>query len=623
MNHYHDHTMAKALTKQLGLLDVFAIASGAMISSGLFVLPGILAGRVGPAVIWLYLFSGLLLLPSMASAAELSTAMPRAGGTYFFVSRSLGTMFGTINGVGVWLVMLLKCGVALIGLGAYLATYVNLPMRVISAGFCVVFIGMNLVGVKETARAQVVMILALAGILCLLVVRGIPALDGSRLQPMLPFGAQPILPTIALIFVSFIGLTKVASVSEEVRDPERTIPRGMLLSLVVVSLLYGLVVLVVVGVVPAAQLHGSLTPLGDAARAVMGSPGGHLIALAGIFAFATTANAAMMSATRYILAMSRDHVIPHGLSRLSRFGVPPRSVLFTGAIILVVVSTFGLESVAKLASAYQLLVFAIINISVIVMRESGIDSYDPGFRSPLYPFTQIAGIVISVVLIPAMGLLSSVLAMGLLGLGIAWHYFYVHKRVDRVGAVAKVAERVAERLLQRDAEVLGLKRELRQILKEKGLREGDPFLQTLGAADILEIEEGLTAEHVLRRGARMLAGHSSVSSDLILGGLLERSRLGETPADAGIALPHVLLDEVDGFYMVVARSISGIEFAMSDEPIHAVFLLLGDRKNPAQHLRFLAEIARRAENPDFIKQWIAAETPEDLRKLLAQIQTSE
>ena len=105
--------MAKKLTKQLGLIHVFAISTGAMISSGLFVLPGIAASKTGPLVIFVYLLSGLLLIPSLFAKAELATAMPRAGGTYFFISRSLGGMFGTIDGVGVWLALVLKTSIRL------------------------------------------------------------------------------------------------------------------------------------------------------------------------------------------------------------------------------------------------------------------------------------------------------------------------------------------------------------------------------------------------------------------------------------------------------------------------------------------------------------------------------
>jgi APA family basic amino acid/polyamine antiporter len=153
------------LSKQLGLVDVFAICTGAMISSGLFVLPGIAAAKVGPAVIVAYLLSGLLLVPSLLSMAEMATAMPRAGGTYFFVSRTLGGLFGTLDGVGVWLALILKTSIALLGLGAYLSAYLHLPMQVVALLGGVLFTATHIVGAKETTRLQVAMV---AGLLLIL-----------------------------------------------------------------------------------------------------------------------------------------------------------------------------------------------------------------------------------------------------------------------------------------------------------------------------------------------------------------------------------------------------------------------------------------------------------------------
>jgi len=607
----------KTLKKQLGLLDVFAICTGAMISSGLFVLPGIAAAKAGPAVIVAYLLSGLLLIPSMLSMAEMSTAMPRAGGSYFFVSRSLGGMFGSIDGVGVWLALILKSSIALLGLGAYLSAYINLSMPVIAIASGLIFMAINIVGAKETTRLQVGMVVGLLAILVFLVVKGAPAVDRAQYNPFAPNGWGAILPTAALVFISYIGLTKVASVAEEVRHPERNIPLGMLLSLVAILTLYGAVVAIVVGVVPAEQLHKSLTPLSDAAGIAIGPVGKHLISLAAVLAFATTANAGIMSASRYLLAMSRDRVIPHSFARFSRFKTPYNAIVLTSVVILLIVSATGLERIAKLASTFQLLVFAFVNIAVIVMRESGIKSYDPGFKSPLYPYVQIVGILISVVLIPEMGLLPSIFAMGLIAIGVVWHNLYVRPRVEpRVGAVAKMAERLGERLLERDADAMGLRTELRQLMKERGLRGDDPFFQMVQEADFIEVGPEVDSEEVIRRGADLLAQQSGISRDLIFGALLERNRLGETPADAGVALPHLLLNDVEGFHMVAVRSIQGLDFPMAKQTIHAVFLLLGNRGNPTQHLRFLAAIARRAENPHFIDNWINADSTIDLAKLL-------
>jgi amino acid transporter/mannitol/fructose-specific phosphotransferase system IIA component (Ntr-type) len=612
--------MAKMLKKQLGLLDVFAICIGAMISSGLFVLPGIAAAKVGPAVIVAYLLSGLLMIPSMFSMAEMSTAMPRAGGDYFFVSRSLGGMFGTVDGVGVWLALTLKTSIALLGFGAYLSAYVNLPMQLTAIIAGLVFTVTNIVGAKETSRLQVIMVAGLLGILLFLVARGAPAISPARFTPFAPNGFGSILPTAALVFISYIGLTKAASVAEEIRNPGRNIPLGMFLSLLVILALYGAVVAVVVGVVPAEQLYQSLTPLSDAADLTIGPIGKHLISMAAALAFATTANAGIMAASRYLLAMSRDRVIPHAFSRFSKFKTPHHAVYLTSGVVLLIVSMAGIERIAKLASTFQLLVFAFVNVAVIVMRESGIKSYDPGFRSPFYPYIQIVGILISVVLIPQMGLLSSIFAMGLVALGVVWHNLYVRPRVQpRVGAVAKMAERLGERLLERDADAMGLRTELREIMKERGLREDDPFREVVLSADYVEVEPGVDCEEVIRRGAGLLAAKSGISRDLILGALLERNRLGETPADAGVALPHLLLNDVEGFHMVAVRSLDGLEFPGAGQTIHAVFLLLGSRGNPTRHLRFLAEIARRAENPNFIDDWLAAKSTESLPELLLAV----
>lgn len=610
--------MAKKLTKQLTLLHVYAIATGAMISSGLFVLPGIAASKSGPAAILAYALSGFLLLPSLFAKAELATAMPRAGGTYFFISRSLGGMFGTIDGIGVWLALILKTSIALVGLGAYLSPYLGLSMTSIAITSCFIFIVMNYFGTKEAAGIQVGMVIIMLLILVLLVFSGVPQIKHEQLTPFLPNGWKPLLPTTAFLFISYIGLTKVASMAEEVKDPERNIPLGMIISLASVMIIYGLVVWVVIGVIPPEKLYKTLTPVSDAARLTIGNTGAHLISIAAALAFATTANAGILSASRYLLAMSRDKAIPEKLSTLSRYDTPIYAIVLTGTVIILIVSATGLEQIAKLASTFQLIEFGMVNLSIIIMRESGIKSYDPGFKTPLYPAMPIAGIMISAVLIPEMGLMANIFAMGLIGLGITWYNLYTRHHVQRVGAVAQVAQQVAERLLAKDANAMGLKEELREIIKEKGLRKGDPYGRVVHDANVHFVSDYESSEDILRHSSQRLAKLSGVSGDLILGALLERNRLGETPADVGVALPHVLLDEVEDFHMIIARSRKGVEFPNAKMPIHAVFVLLGSRADPAQHLRILAEIARRADNPKFLERWNSAESPEALKLLLLE-----
>ncbi len=147
-----------SLTKDLTLYDVYAISTGAMLSSGFFLLPGIAAAETGPSVVLAYLVAGILILPSMYSMAELSTAMPKAGGTYYVLDRSLGPLAGTVGGLGTWLALVFKSAFALIGMGAYLALYADVPIKPLAAALTVAFGVLNVVGVKESSWLQRVLV---------------------------------------------------------------------------------------------------------------------------------------------------------------------------------------------------------------------------------------------------------------------------------------------------------------------------------------------------------------------------------------------------------------------------------------------------------------------------------
>ncbi|MEL6754166.1 MAG: amino acid permease, partial [Pseudomonadota bacterium] len=134
------------------------MATGAMFSSGLFLLPGIAAASTGNSVWLAYICAGLLILPAMFCMAELSTAMPKAGGTYFFLDRSLGPMVGTIGGLGSWVAVVFKSAFALVGMGAYLALYINLPFTVTAVILTILFGAVNWIGAKETTNLQRVLV---------------------------------------------------------------------------------------------------------------------------------------------------------------------------------------------------------------------------------------------------------------------------------------------------------------------------------------------------------------------------------------------------------------------------------------------------------------------------------
>ena len=620
------------LKKELGLFDVYAICTGAMFSSGFFLLPGLAAAQSGPSVVLAYLLAGVLILPAMFSKAELSTAMPRAGGTYYFLDRSLGPMVGTVGGLGTYLALTLKSAFALVGMGAYLAFFVEIPIKPLAVVLAVAFMIVNVVGAKETTSLQRLLVIILLAVMVLFTVQGVFEVTGSgawastrtRFTPFMPFGLEGLIGTIGFVFVSYAGLTKVASVAEEVRDPDRNIPLGMGLSLLTATFVYVVGVFIIVSVLDPDALRNDLTPVATASAAFfdwLPEPIGlFLIVLAAIAAFASTGNAGLLSASRYPLAMARDRLIPGTFARLGRFRTPTQSVVWTAALMIVCILALDEEGIAKLASAFQLLIFMLVNFALIVMRESRIRSYDPGFRSPLYPWMQVVGIVTPVFLIAAMGWMAILFTVGIVVLCLGWYLYYARGRVVRDGAIYHWFERLGRRRYE------GLDPELRSIMKEKGLREEDPFEEVVARAECLDAGDATDFGEVVRQVAPLMAYRLPLTEDEVVARLLEGRRVGATPVARGIALPHLTVEGLDQPELVLVRSRPGIplgeehahgtdEDAPSDIA-HALFFLASPEGNPGQHLRILAQIAGRADEEDFLDEWLTAENPEQFKKVL-------
>lgn len=395
----------RKLKKDLNLLAVYALATGATLSSGFFLLPGLAFAEAGPAVILSYLLAVLPLLPAMFSIMELSTAMPRAGGAYYFIDRSMGPLLGTIGGLGTWVALMLKTAFALIGMGAYINLFLpKLPIVPTAATLAIIFAAANYFGARKSGTIQIVLVTVLLTILTGFIAGGLPRIDPTHLQDFFGAGSQSIIGTAGLVYISYVGVTNVASVAEEVENPERNLPLGIILSVATAILIYGLGTLVMVGVVPAAQLgDGTLTPVADAAEIIAGRPGLIIATIAALAAFFAVANAGILSSSRYPLAMSRDHLLPTFFRRFNRQGMSSVGIYSTLVVILFIIFFLDPLKIAKLASAFQLLLFAFLCAAVIVMRESRIESYDPGYRSPAYPWMQIFGIVVAFAFIFEMG----------------------------------------------------------------------------------------------------------------------------------------------------------------------------------------------------------------------------
>ena len=612
---------SERLKKELGLFDVYVIATGTTLSSGFFLLPGLAAASVGSALPLSYLLAGFLILPGVMSMAELTTAMPRAGGIYYFLDRSMGPLLGTIGGFGTWLALILKTSFALIGIGAYLGLFFpNVPIGPIAAGFAVVFGFVNLVGAKKSTIFQAFLVAGLLLLLALFSGVGLFSINAGHFAGFLSTESGSITYTAGLVVVSYIGLTNIASVAEEVKDPERNLPLGMFLAFGTAMVVYLVGTSVMVGVVGADVLGrngGDLTPVATVANVLVGKYGMILMTVAAVLAFSSVANAGILSSSRYPLAMSRDHLLPRAFRFMSKRRTPTTAIYTTVAIIMAFVILFDPTKIAKLAGAFQMMMFALASLAVLVMRESHIESYDPGYRTPLYPWLQVFGIVAPIWLIAQMGWLPILFTGGLIVFGILWYLYYARKRVNRDGAIYHLFERWGRRRYE------GLDRELRNILKEKGLRSDDPFERTIARSFAIDLDEGQSFDVVVRLASERLEHRVPGTATEIFEEFQQGTRTGATPVTHGVALPHLKKASLMQAEMVIVRSKEGVvvppdEFHDGEEMqiVHALFFLVSPDKDPGQHLRILAQIAERVDDDDFMEAWLEAETDQELREIM-------
>ncbi len=611
------------LERQLGLKDVYALATGATLSSGFFLLPGLAAAGAGSAMPLSYLLGAVILVPGLLSMVELATAMPRAGGIYYFLDRSMGPLMGVIGGFGTWISLILKSAFALVGVGAYLQIFApDLDMAPIAAAFAICFGVVNVFGAKKSGGFQVLLLCGLLILLLWFCGVGFLQMEVREFEGFFESGSAGIISTAGLVIVSYMGLTNVASVAEEVRDPGLNLPLGMFLAFGTIVVIYVLGTSIMVGVVGVETLAkdgGDLTPVATVAEVLVGRWGAIAMTIAALLAFSSVANAGILSASRYPLAMGRDNILPDLFSRIGSRGTPIIGISFTVGLILLAVTVFDPTKIAKLASAFQLTLFALACLAVIVMRESKIASYDPIFSSPLYPAVQILGILAPFWLIVTMGLLPTLFTFGLIIFGAMWYTYYARHRVTREGAIFHVFERLGKRRYE------GLDMELREIIKEQETRDSDPFDQVVTEAYVIDILHQTTFQELVTRASQKLANQLPVSASQLIPGFLEESSIEVTSSAHEVAITHVRINGLERPHMLLARAQHGLRIYTTsdaqlgrspDDLIRAILFIVTPEDNPGQHVRLLARITKRVEDDGFIPEWLEARTGQDLKEAL-------
>ncbi|MHC4175059.1 MAG: amino acid permease, partial [Planctomycetota bacterium] len=569
-----------------------------------------------------YLLASVLIIPSVLSKAELSTAMPRAGGTYFYIERSMGSIWGLFSGFAGWFSLALKSAFAVVGMAVLIEVVLQMlspgqlnpwHLKAIAIACCLGFTILNIVSVKHTGRFQVLFVGILLAILAFFVIFGARAVEPVRYKGFLEKGWPAVFATAGLVFISFGGLTKVASIAEEVKHPGKNLPLGMVLAWLIVTLFYVGVIIITVGVVAGPELGSSLMPISLAASKFLGPVGFVLLSVAAIAAFVTTANGGILAASRSPMAMSRDQLLPPLLARVNdRFKTPHISVLLTGGFMVMAIAFLDIELLVKTASTLMIILFILVNASVIIMRESRIQSYRPKFKSPLYPYIHIFAIIAYSALIIDMGTVPLLITAGFIGLSAAWFWLYVYRRVSRASAVMHVVERVTDRELK----TVTLENELRDILLERDEIVEDRFDQLIRECEILDIQGSQSAENIFRKVSTILAGRLGTEEYVLFEKFLHREAEGGTVVQPGFAIPHIVVEGEDKFDILLVRARDGINFPHAPDPVRIMFVLAGSADQRNYHLRALMAIAQIAQEKQFEQRWLAARDTEAIRNLV-------
>jgi APA family basic amino acid/polyamine antiporter len=356
------------LKKTVGLFDAFAIGLGAIIGAGIFVVLGVASGVAGPALIFSLIIGAVVSAFTAISFAELAAFMPLEGGGYEFAHALVSPFAGFVSG-WMWLFANLVSGaVVAIGFASYLAIVIPLPVNLMAGVACLAIVWVNYAGVKDSARVNDVLVVVKVVILIFFVIIGMFGLASANFTPFAPHGIGGIMEGAALIFFAYAGFSRVTMISEEVEDPKRTIPKAIILALVVSTVIYLAVSVVAIGLVGSASLASSGSPIAVAAQQESAAAA-ILVAVAALAATLSVLLTTLLGLSRIGLAMARNGDLPKIFARLHpRRSTPYISILVFGGIMTLFALFSDILVAAAISNFGALVYYALADVAAMRLK---------------------------------------------------------------------------------------------------------------------------------------------------------------------------------------------------------------------------------------------------------------
>jgi amino acid transporter len=397
----------------LGLLDATMVGIGAMIGAGIFVLTGLAAETAGPAAVVVFGLNGGVTLFTALSYAELASAIPRNGGGYAYVRETFSGAVSFVMGWTRWFTYMAAGGLYALGFSSNFVEFVHLyvpsapDLPIVYAVIVVaLFVTLNAVSTEASGGAETIITILKIAILAVFIGFGVFAVEFTEFEPFVPADSSvtAILPAMGLTFIAFQGYDLIATVTEEVKNPQKNIPRAIFLSLLATVVIYLLVVFVAIGTLGAEELGAAgETAVAQAAEGFMPSfpiigTGAALITFGAVFSTVSALNAVVIGSSRVAFAMGREGQLPARLGQLHpRFGTPLVAILASSVIMLLTVLFVPIRLIGNLASLFSLLGFIVVNVAVIRLRRQKPNLSRP-FSIPFYPIPPLLGIGLNALL---------------------------------------------------------------------------------------------------------------------------------------------------------------------------------------------------------------------------------
>jgi len=383
------------LKENLGLSESVAIGVGGTIGGGIFILIGVASGYAGPGVILSFVLAFIASLLVGLCYAELAARLPFAGGGYTFAQVALGDKIGYVMGWGYWGSYIAASGYVTLGFGAYLEYLTGIPQMFGAVALILSVLILNILGTQISGFVQKIIVLLIIITLLTITICGIPHIHTELYRPFFPKGLWGVISASVLAFLSFGGFDIIAAAGEEIKNPAKTIPIAIFMSLIIVLILYLFTVLVSIGIIPWEQLSTLSAPLSNVSLQIFGLNGPIFIDIVALISTAATANAVLVVTSRIVFAMARDKLLPEKFAYVNTKRNTPIFAILISAFFMILLAIAGSVSIAANVTGFLYVIHFVYDIIALVVlrKKDNKNTSEIHFKVPFFPVISIITIL--------------------------------------------------------------------------------------------------------------------------------------------------------------------------------------------------------------------------------------